>query len=209
MRGISKVAKSSGEPDRPSGGWGGARNNTVTRTLSAKQVMAVRDAADRAIVAGRPFNRFTTVHWGALGVLDIDAARMTGRLIKLASDWCATKGEKMTWVWVRENDEGDRSKGSHVHILLHCPVDLPIGRMWRRWLRRVTGRAYKVDGVFSRSVGPTLATYANNPAIYRENLNGVLNYMTKGSSGADLGGWVIGKRISWWQRRNSKLENLR
>ena len=212
MQGIlSKIEANRGAAS----GWGGARNKTVTVALSAKQVFGIRRAADRAVACGWPFNRFTTIHWGALGIEDCDAARLTGRLIKLASDWCATKGVKMTWAWVRENDEGDGSKGSHVHILLHCPADIPIGRMWRRWLRRLTNQKYQRDGIYSRSVGPTLATHAKSPQLYRWNLRAAISYMTKGvmASHADRlriaesgpAGRVIGKRAAWWQISNPTL----
>jgi hypothetical protein len=185
----------------------------VTTALTTKQMRGLRDAADRAVELGLPFNRMTTVHWGALGIDDADAAKATGRLIKLASDWCATKGVKMSWAWVRENDEGDGSKGSkgsHVHMLLHCPADLPIGRMWRRWLRRLTNEKYRRGGIFSRGIGPTVDTYATNPDLHRENLVVALAYMTKGidaSAGIVQGmarieatGAVIGKRAAWWQK---------
>lgn len=197
MRGISsKLVSSSGA----AGGWGGARNRAVTKALTAKQVRGIRESADQSISCGRPFNRFVTVHWGALGVGDSDAGRMAGRLIKLASDWCSTKGVKMTWAWVRENDEGDGSKGSHVHILLHCPADLMIGRMWRRWLRRLTSRKYAKGAVASRSIGPSLNTFVVNPALYRENLDAVLAYVCKGID-PNLGGRIIGKRAARWQKR--------
>jgi hypothetical protein len=143
----------------------------VTAALTAKQVKGLREAAHRADKLGVPLNRMTTVHWGALGVDDADAAKATGMLIKLASDWCATKGVKLSWAWVRENDEGDGSKGSHVHILVHCPANLLIGRMWRRWLRRLTNQKYRRGGIYSRGIGPTLDTYAKNPKLYRENLS--------------------------------------
>jgi hypothetical protein len=184
----------------------------VTTELTSKQVVGLRQASDRAAELGRPFNRMTTVHWGALGIDDADAAKATGRLIKLASDWCTTKGVKMSWAWVRENDEGDGSKGSHAHILLHCPADLPIGRMWRRWLRRLTNQKYRRGGIYSRSIGPSLDTYASNPELHRENLLVALAYMTKGVPQAvatELGisdpvptGRVIGKRAAWWQARS-------
>jgi hypothetical protein len=180
--------------------WGGARNGFVSHALTAKQTQAIFDAAEAAIAVGLPYNRFVTVHWTGLGVLDCKAARMTGRLIKLASDWCATKGGKMTWAWVRENDRGDKSKGSHVHIALHCPADLQIGRMWRRWLRRLTGARYEKGALASRTIGPTLKSCTTNPELYAGNLKAILAYMTKGAD-ASAGGRIVGKRAGNWQRR--------
>lgn len=184
----------------PGGGWGGARNRVVSRTLAMRHVAGLHRAALAAIEAGLPFNRFMTVNWHVLGVADAEAARATGRLIKLASDWCATKGVRMAWAWVRENDDGDGSRGSHVHIVLHCPAGIALGNRCRAWLKRVTGRPYRKGGVASRSIGPTLKTYAANFALYRANLAAVLDYMTKGTM-PGVGGRIVGKRAAWWQRR--------
>ena len=177
--------------------WGGARNRSVSYALTPRQVQAIYDAAEVATAAGLPFNRLVTVHWTALGVADDGAARATGKLIKLAADWCATKGTKMAWAWVRENDAGDMSKGSHVHIMLHCPADLPMGRMWRRWLRRLTNGKYRTGALASRTIGPTLKSCFSNPALYRENLDVVLAYVFKGVD-SDHGGRIIGKRAALW-----------
>jgi hypothetical protein len=204
---------------RRGSGWGGARNDHVTTALSGKQVAGLRGAAARAIAAGRPLNRMVTVHWGALGIADGQARRATGRLVKLAADWCASKGVKMTWAWVRENDYGDGSKGSHLHLALHCPAGEPIGRMWQRWLRRISKRRYSRGAVHSRAIGRTLANYESNPDLYRDNLTAALQYMTKGVRPADaaaLGivrtepaGKVIGKRAGWWQSRTLSNSALR
>lgn len=179
--------------------WGGARNRAISHALTAKQMQLIYGAANAAIAAGLAFNRFVTVHWTALDIDDAEASPLTGRLIKLASDWCATKGIKMTWAWVRENDAGDMTKGSHVHILLHCPADVRIGRMWRRWLRRLIKRRYATGAVTSRSIGPTLISYGTNPQHYRENLGVVLAYVCKGTD-SDMGGRIIGKRAARWQK---------
>lgn len=184
----------------PGGGWGGARNHVVSRALAVRHVTALHRAAVAAIKAGLPFNRFVTVNWHVLGVADAEAARATGRLIKLASDWCATKGVKMAWAWVRENDDGDGSRGSHVHIVLHCPASLPIGQRWRGWLRRITGSSYRKRGVKSHAIGPKLTTCISNSPLYRENLVRLLDYMVKGTN-PGMGGRIIGKRAGWWQPR--------
>ena len=113
---------------------------------------------------------------------------------------------EMIWAWVRENDSGDGSKGSHVHILLHCPATVPIGSMWRRWLKRITGHAYRRGTVHTSRIGGSLNTYATFPTVYRANLDRVLAYLCKGvrpEVGATLGlprtepsGLVIGKRAA-------------
>lgn len=217
---FTKVVMDSDSAPLEKGGarnWGGARNAAVSTALSARQVQAIHDAAARAMACDRPLNRFVSIHWGALGIADADAARATGRLVKLASDWCKTKGVKMTWCWTRENDDGDGSKGSHVHIALHCPSEVPIGRMWRRWLKRLTIKKYQRGGIRSRSIGPSLGTYEGSPEMYRDNLAIVIAYMTKGVSrdeAATLGigrieftGNVIGKRAGWWQMR-TKMRSM-
>lgn len=191
---------------KPSLSWGGARlrSDRVSACLSRKQTLATIGAAQQAIAIGLPFNRFVTVHWAALGLTDLDAAHATGRLLKLASDWMRYNEAAPAWAFVRENDDGDGSKGSHVHIMLHCPSSLPIGRQWPRWLRKVTGRPYRKGGIRSLAIGRALNCYANAPDLYHENLGEVVAYCVKGVSPEtasalslprqEAGGRVIGKR---------------
>jgi hypothetical protein len=93
---------------------------------------------------------------------------MSGRFIKLASDWCATKGVKMSWAFVGEKDEGHGSKGSHVHILLHCPVGLPSGAHGAAPAPPFDKREISAWGIYSRGIGPALGSYASTPELRRE-----------------------------------------
>ena len=192
--------------------WGGARNKAsrVSHALPLDKAKRIIEAGDRALARRLAFNLFVTVHWEKSGLTDAQAAKATGDLIKLASDWMRYKGATALWGWVRENDKGDGSKGSHVHILLHCPASLPIAKQFRRWLKRITGRAYAAGAIKTRRIGGTLNCYATNPALYRANLDAVLHYCIKGISPADAkvlplqrqqqdGGIIIGKRAAWSQ----------
>lgn len=132
------------------------------------------------MAVGEPFNRHVTVHWSRLGITDHCAAEATAALIKLASDWTRTKGARLLWAWVRENEAGGGSKGSHVHLLLACPTRVPIGRMWRRWLRRVTGLPYLAGSIKSRTIGPSLDCAWTNAPVYAVNLRAVAEYLCKG-----------------------------
>lgn len=189
-------------------GWGGKRNcrDRVSNSLPLAKVQAIIGGAYQAFKIDLPFNRFVTIHLERAGLNDAEAAHAIGRIIKLATDWMRTKGQAFTWAWVRENDKGDGSKGSHVHILCHCPDTLPIGRMWRRWLRKVTGRPYKAKAIKSERIGGTLNAHATMPAAYLQNLDRVLAYVVKGVTPTDAvtldlprqeaGGRIIGKRSS-------------
>jgi hypothetical protein len=191
--------------------WGGARNRAdrLSDHLPHAKARAIIAAAYRAQSIGKPFTRFITVHWQGAGIGDDGAAWATGRLIKLAADWAASKGERLFWAWVRENDTGDGSKGSHIHILLNAPDGLPIGRMWRRWLRRITGKPYRRNTIKSVSIGGSLRTAYTSPERYAVNLAAVLAYVCKGVHSADgailglprtePGGLIIGKRAAWSQ----------
>jgi hypothetical protein len=191
-------------------GWGGARNrrDRVSTALSLAQARSIIAAAYQAHAVGQSFNRLLTVHWEALGLTDSQAAEASGDLRKLSSDWLRTRGVEPAWAWVRENDAGDGSKGSHLHLLLHCPSSVPIGRMWRRWLRKITGKPYRRGGVHTSRIGGTLNSYDAAPAHYLANLDVVLAYVCKGVSLADAtalgiehepGGAIIGKRAAWRQ----------
>jgi hypothetical protein len=177
--------------------------------LTLKQAQGVIGGAYRAKDMGLPFNRHIIIHWERLGIPDTEAAWATGRFLKLASDWAATKGGRLIWAWVRENDLGDGSKGSHAHILIHCPSTLPFGRMGRRWLRRITGRPYIIKAMKSRAIGGTLDASAKATDMYATGLAMVLAYMVKGVTAPDgaalglqtlePGGRVTGKRAAWSQ----------
>lgn len=200
--------------------WGGARNRTdrVSYYLSLSKAHGIIAGAYQAIKIGLPFNRFVTIHFERAGLADVDAAQAIGRMMKLATDWARKQGQVIAYAWVRENDAGDGSKGSHVHILFHCPDTIPIGRMWQRWLRKVTGKPYRAKAVKSLRIGGTLNAHATTPAGYLQNLDRVLAYVCKGASKIDAatlglprqeaGGRIIGKRAGWSQNVGAKSRVL-
>lgn len=150
---------------------------------------------------GEPFTRMTTVHWQLAGVPDHLAATATGKLTKLASDWARRRGARVLWAWARANGQ---EQGSHVHLLLACPVHLPIGRMWKRWLKAITGKPYRAGVIDTGRIGGTLDTHSTDPAKYRQHLWNAVAYVCKGvrpDDAARLGidrvkneGRVTGKR---------------
>lgn len=179
--GIGRVAgTSNAKPSSP--GRGGARNRAdrVSLALSLRQAHAIIAAGQRAMATDRAFNRHVTIHWERAGIPDAGAAKATGDIIKLASDWVRRCSHPLLWCWVRENDAGNGSKGSHVHILLWCHPTMAIGRMWRRWIKRVSGRPYRAGTFKCRSVGGSLTTASGNPAVYAANLEAVTAYICKG-----------------------------
>jgi hypothetical protein len=199
---------------------GGARNskNRISDVLTMTKAQATIAAAYQALKIGLPFNRFVTIHFDRAGIADAQAADAIGDMMKLATDWMRKREHVIAYAWLRENDTGDGSKGSHVHILCHCPDALPIGRMWQRWLRNVSGRPYRAKSIKSERIGGTVNAYANMPAVYLQNLDGVLAYVCKGVSPADAatlgftkqeaGGWIIGKRTGWSQNIGAKSRVL-
>ena len=192
----------------PHSNWGGKRNRAdrVSLVLTHAIARTIISGAYQARALGLPLNRFITIHLERARICDADAAAAIGKIMKLATDWMRRKGKVIAYAWVRENDAGNGSKGSHVHILCHCPETIPIGRMWRRWLRNVTGRPYRAKTIKSKPVGATLGLYAKNPVEYSQNLDRVLAYICKGVTSKDAamlglrryneGGRIIGKRAS-------------
>lgn len=128
-------------------------------------------------------------------------------LLKLAGDWLSKcrplefnqkKSSRFAWAWVRENG---RTKGSHVHILLHLPTGTQIGTMQRRWLRLVTGRPYSASTIKTVRIGGTASAAQSAPAGYRPNLAAVVAYLLKGTcpiAGRELsletGAWRLDRR---------------
>lgn len=189
-------------------GHGGARlrADRTSDHLSLRQARRIMLSALAAERLGQPFTRFVTVHWERIGIGDAQAADATGRLVKLAKDWARKRGGSILWAWVRENGIG---KGSHVHMLLACRPELPIGRMWRRWLQAITGRPYRAGTIHTRRIGGTLRAAYTNPAAYHAALSNVVAYVCKGVRADDAqalglhrletGGEIIGKRAAWSQ----------
>ena len=201
----------------------GGSHNRLDRTSSfvtLAQACGVLKASDRAQAMGRPFNRFTTVSLSLLDIPDSLATLVIGHFVKLASDWLATKGEKMLWVWVREIG---LKYGSHVHLLFHLPPKLAeaFNKLQPRWIRVLTqirasararlGRQTK-GTVLTRRIGGSLGAYRTRPEVFACELRKLLSYVLKGAlpdTIATLGlvqphkpqGAIIGKRVGWWQDR--------
>ena len=186
---------------------GGARNRTdrVSYQLTEKQVRAIIAAVDRSNVIGLPLNRHWTVHWDLAGVTDDKAGAATRALLTLVRDWLRKQGHRFACVWVRENDEGDGCKGSHVHILLHVPDCVRwCGWRNRRWLERVTGRRYKPRTSRTRVVGRSARAASASPESFHANLAAVTGYVAKAAPAGVLAavgicrptvsGRVMGKR---------------
>lgn len=176
---------------------GGARNSAsrTSEALTLADAEKLLAATQRAIARGRPFNRFLTVHWEAMGLTDREAMAATTAFLKYLRE--LLKGDT-AYVWTRENGDG---KGSHLHVLAYFPES----RKWngwiaRRWVERITGNPY-VQGAFLSE--PIAGARQPDSALYVENLQTVLAYVLKGASpdaaaslGIDheFGGRIIGKR---------------
>lgn len=190
-------------------GWGGARNrrDRASDALTLAQVQSLWAAAERAAATGRPLNRHVTIHFGALGIADRDAAAAVTRYLKLWGDWARRRGYPVAWCWVRENDAGDGAKGSHVHILAHLPPGADLRRVQRGWVAKLTSGNVPRGAVLTRRVGGGANLAHSAPEKYRSNLAAVLAYVSKGADRATAhalglkrwgeGGRIIGKRCGW------------
>lgn len=203
---FSAPPDNTGEKQRRST-WGGSRNRG-DRTSDFLEPGKAAELAQAALFASRiglPLNRFITVHWEAIDVPDRRAAWATGKLVKLISDWVRSRGGSCAWLWTREGDYGDGSKGSHVHILMHVPDGLDLRHRPRGWLKRISDVPYRKGAVFTRRVGGTAGAALSAPAVYEPNLHEVLGYVCKGAPRETLaalrlnkchqpGGRIMGKR---------------
>ena len=189
---------------------GGARNKRgrISHALAAKQCEGIIAAVEHAQRIGLPLNRHWTVHWGLMGISDTDAGCLTGRILKLASDWARVRGLRFAWVYVREHAPHE-GKGSHVHILINGSSHLSrcFSSRSRAWIRLATGRAYVAGATRSRPVHGYNNRGETDPALYRANLEAVTGYLLKAASceaaaglslpRSGVGGPVIGKRCGW------------
>jgi hypothetical protein len=190
---------------------GGDRSKATSDCLTRQHVLTIIGAAQEAMDIGLAFNLFVSIHWSRAGLTDAQAAKANGSLIKLASDWMRSHGGWLPWAWVRENSTSGDDKGSHLHLLLHCPAGLPLARQLRRWLRRITGRPYRARVILTERIGGTMSCHRTSPDLYRENLQTVVGYMLKGAPQSVLNelhidrihdpqGRITGKRAARWQR---------
>jgi hypothetical protein len=152
---------------------------------------------------GMPFNRHLTVHWEKSGLTDLEAAKATGRMLKLIKDWARNKACAVSYAWVRENG---LDKGTHVHILLHLPNGLAMS-LTRRWYRAATKcRRPRNGAVKTRRIGGRARAAMSASDWYQANLAKLLHYLLKGvdeqtgrALGLDTwqeGGDIAGKRLS-------------
>ncbi len=191
--------------------WGGARNryDRSSDCLTLAQAANIIAAAHHAIRLGLPLNRHLTVHLEKSGVVPCGGAKAIGAYLKLYRQFLASRGFPFAYVWVREDDDGDGTKGAHVHILMHVPPEGAPAAIRRQalWLSRVTGLPYRSGALHTSRIGGKVRTATTLPEVYRPNLDAVVGYLLKGleqSSAATLGlrrhdegGLVIGKRCGW------------
>jgi hypothetical protein len=140
-----------------------------------------------------------------MGIADGSAAHATRRYLKLLGDCVRSRGLRIAWAFVRENDDGDGRKGSHVHILAHVPAGVQLSTMHRRWGALLAGGRYVGRSIDTRRIGGTVNAWRTSPGAYAANLERTLEYCLKGSSAAaatalgrsrhNEGGSVIGKRL--------------
>ncbi|MEG2312375.1 hypothetical protein [Brevundimonas sp.] len=182
-------------------GRGGGRNraNRITDGLSESQVAGLIEATHFAVAVGMPFNRFTTIHWGAAGVSEPMVA--TSLLLKGMGEAVRRSGSEFACIWARENGDG---KGEHLHILWHGPADFPALRSEFSRTLKACGAA-RLKGVRETlSIARHLLAASNGSAVYQINLDGVLDYVLKGADKIarathgvkreEFGGRVVGKR---------------
>jgi hypothetical protein len=91
-------------------------------------------------------------------------------------------------------------------MLVACPAHLPIGRMWLRWMRTITGKPYRHKVITTKRIAGTLSAPFTVPAAYHQNLFKTVAYVCKGVRSEDAAGLglqhteygsrVLGKRAA-------------
>ena len=181
------------------------RRGKVSKALTIEEVQKIGMAMHTAWMMGVPFNRFITIHWERAGIAEVDAAQATASFLKYARDYLGSKCLPFAYIWVRENDEGDGSKGHHVHILAHLPRGQSLGRLQRGWIRAITGMSYCKKVILTRPIARHSDAARTTPQLYQFNLAILRDYCLKGASydaamafslpSWRLGGRVIGQRV--------------
>lgn len=154
--------------------------NAFSYNITKQQAQRVATAVQCAIDIGLPLSRMITIHWQRAGLTGEAAVRATGQYIKYIRDFIKRRGCNLAYVWVRENDSGDGSKGDHVHILIHIPNGQNFGRLQRRWISAISGQPYRKNIVNTRTIGKSLSGAVAICPDYLENLNNTRDYVLKG-----------------------------
>jgi hypothetical protein len=203
-----KKATVNADTSRAKGTWGGARNrrDRVTTALSQRHAEGVLQAMAVADLAGMPLTRHWTVDYERAGIADRDGAAFVGKLLALCGRYVRAKGGRFAAVWVREVG---RRNGAHVHIAFHLPRGWRLGYLTRRWIKAAGGK-YRKSVSLIRPIGGSVNCAWTSPDLYRENLERLGNYFTKGGDstvatelGLELlkpGGEIVGKR--WGRTQN-------
>jgi hypothetical protein len=201
-------------------GRGGARNCATreSHALSAAHVGNLVAASAHADAIGLSFTRMVTIHWEAAGVPLSRMAEATGRYTGLMAKALARHGSRTAWLWVHENGDG---KGGHCHLLAHVPAEL-VGVLTgsqRRWLRRISGKPYRMRVIRSDPIGGRLGLEVGNPNLHAINLATALAYVLKGASAQaasrfglarlEPGGHIIGKRCGTSQNIGAKARKAK
>lgn len=194
---------------------GGSRNRAdrTSDALTVAQIANLTAAERHSRAIGLPFTRMITIHWQAAGLALADIVKATGRFLDLLTKALARHKSKTAWLWTLEN--GDR-KGGHCHLLVHVPAALVslLTRLQKRWLRRITGRAYRARVIHSKPIGGRLGLEAGNPQLHSTNLAEAIGYVLKGADAKaaeqfglerlEAGGRIIGKRCGTSQNIGAK-----
>lgn len=198
---------------------GGARNRAdrESHALTEAQVAKLRAAERHAGQIGLPFTRWITISWKLAGVPLEGMVKATGRFVDLLSRTLARHGSQTAWIWVHENGP---SYGWHCHLAIHVPAELVplVMKLQKRWLRRITGRAYCAGVIESKPIGLRLGLEKGNPPLHVENLNVVMGYACKAAPQSVLdalgidrhhrhGGLVLGRRCSASQNIGEAARN--
>lgn len=205
----------SGASDSVRGGRGGARNRADRQSegMNAGQVDNLIAATRYAEAIGLPFTRMITIHWQEAGVALEQMVKATGDFIDLLSRSLKRWGSKTAWLYVHE---GGVEKGGHCHLLIHVPASLvaAVSKAQKRWLRSITGLAYRARVICSRPIGGRLDVENTNPALHALNLEAAFLYVLKGADKEAskafglirlaAGGLVIGKRCGTSQNISAK-----
>lgn len=155
------------------------RHRKVSYSLTAAQVLLIKNAARHAIHLGLPFNRAITIDWELGGINDAQKAQTS--FFKLLRDWLTRWGQATAYVWVLERGE---VMGIHSHVLIYVPPQhIPrLSRLQRGWLKRV-GVVTKKGVIHSSPIGHTshaaMSSDSGTDASYRQNLDTVIAYILK------------------------------
>lgn len=175
----------------------------VSSYIQLPEALGFIEAASKAFYKDIPLNCHITLHLERAGISPKNASKNVRESIHRLGKYHKRKGMPICYAWVLENSP---VYGTHLHLLLHRPNELPMHYMTYRW---AVLKRFKLPNEKGMLKVEKFRTHQS----YEINLTTLADYVLKGIrqgteqmffertglivGNAEKQGIIYGKRINW------------